>query len=185
MENRQKIVNKLVEIVEPVCADAGYELVDVQYTLGPQGWVVRVFIDYPEGNDTSSSGGGISFSDCERVSRELSAVLDVEDPIPQAYTLEVSSPGVARPLRTAEHFRRYIGQDARVTLSQGVDGRRKFHGTLVAVQPGQQPNEFIVAMEVDGKTYQLPVADVASANLVPNWDALIGKSSGKSARKQR
>ncbi len=179
--DRQKVTDRLIEIAEPVCAGAGYELVNVEYTMGPQGWVVRFFIDHRAG--TASPDSAISFADCEAVSRELSAVLDVEDPIPHAYSLEVSSPGVARPLRTAEHFRRFVGETAKVTLDKGVSGRRNFRGLLVGVEPEREAadRDFLIEIDVDGVKYKLPLSDVASANLVPDWDSLI---AGK-ARKQR
>lgn len=156
-----EIGKQLIEIVEPVVTAAGYELVDLQYRREQNGWVLRVFIDAP---------GGISFDDCERVSRELGPVLDVRDPVPQAYNLEVSSPGVARPLRTPEHFRRYAGQTAKVTLGAGINGRRNFKGTLVEVEGDDH-----VVIDVDGESYKLPVGDIRSASLVPDWNA-VGKS---------
>ena len=105
------VTERLRELAEPVAAGAGYELVDVQYRREQAGWVVRIFIDSPL---------GISFDDCERVSRELSAVFDVHDPVPQAYSLEVSSPGIDRPLTTAAHFQRFAGHEAKVALRSGL-----------------------------------------------------------------
>lgn len=164
MKDPKDIAAKLIGIVEPVCESAGYELVDLYYGRGPQGWVVRVYIDYLEGE------GSISFEDCEGLSRELGAVLDVEDPVPHAYSLEVSSPGVDRPLRKPEHFRRFLGQEARVSLKQAREGRKNFQGVLVEAEPET------VSIEVDGQTYRLPLSEVASAKLVPDWDAIL---SGK------
>jgi ribosome maturation factor RimP len=169
MATRESITERLLEIIEPVCASAGYELVDVQYTQSPAGWVVRVFIDHLPG--TAPGDGAISFTDCERMSRELSAVLDVEDPIPHAYNLEVSSPGLARPLRTAAHFERFAGEVVKVTTSRPLAGRRNFKGTLRGVA-----GEATIEMLVDGVLTQIPLADVASASVVPDWDALM---SGK------
>lgn len=170
---------KLIAIVEPVCLAAGYELVDIEYTRGPQGWVVRVFIDHPE-QPEKLAHGSVGFDDCERISRELGPVLDVEDPIPHAYSLEVSSPGIDRPLRTKEHFRRYLGQVAKVSLARTKDGRRNFKGKLVSVSGANGTT--VITMGVDGKEYELPLADIASANLVPNWDELMsqGKRPGTS-----
>jgi len=173
---RKQLTQKLIELAEPVCLGAGYELVDVDYTQGPQGPVVRVFIDRFD-RPENLTAGAISFADCERVSRELGPVLDVEDPIPHAYSLEVSSPGLDRPLRTAEHFRRYIGRVAKLSLARGLDGRRNFKGTLVSMSGGNGTT--IITMNVDGKDCDLPLADVASANLVPDWDNLMAKQ-GKS-----
>jgi len=156
------IRQRLIELVEPVCRDSGYELVDLRYVLEQGGWVLRVFIDLdPPGPDA------ISFEDCERVSRALSALLDVEDPLPNAYRLEVSSPGVDRPLRTAEHFRRQLGNTVKVTMDRGLDGRRNFSGTVVHVDGDT------VTLAADGQRHQLPIDDIAAARLVPDWDALM------------
>lgn len=161
---QQPATQALTELIEPVCVDAGYELVDLEYKQGGQGAVLRLYIDYPAGSDKS-----ISFADCEKLSRELSAILDVEDPIIQKYSLEVSSPGIDRPLRKPEHFRRFVGQEAKVSLRQGVDGRRNFKGLLVEVSESGSS----VTIEVDGEHYDLPLADLSSAKLVPDWDALM------------
>lgn len=158
--------DKLLKLAEPVCAGSGYEVVDLRYLRDQGGWVVRVFIDRA---DNAATGRGIGFEDCERVSRELSAVFDVEDPLAEAYRLEVSSPGVDRPLRTASHFRRFIAEKAKITLEHGVEGRRNFTGTLVAVED----DDATVAIDVDGVQYRLPIADIAVAKLMPNWDALM------------
>ena len=172
MPDSQAIIAKLLKIAEPVCSDNSLELVDIDYVRAGAGWVVRVYIDH-----AVPAAGGVDFSDCEHLSRELSAVLDVEDPIPHTYSLEVSSPGLDRPLRTAAHFRRFAGDDAKVTLRQGLDGRRRFKGRLVAVEPDAeapaQDSDVFVTMEVDGVEFRLPLADIASAKLVPDWDGVM------------
>ena len=150
------LVDKIRQIVTAPTEAAGYELVKVEWKHEPGGWVVRIFIDQPEGFH-----GGISHSDCERVSRELSAVLDVEDTIPHAYSLEVSSPGLDRPLVTPQHFRRFVGKRAKVRLQKGIEGRRNFSGTIVSVS--DQGTE--VTLDVDGRSYALPLEDLDSANL--------------------
>lgn len=164
---------QLIELAEPVCAGAGYELVDLDYTREQHGWVVRALIDRCE-----EHGAPIGFADCERVSRELSAVFDVEDPVPHAYRLEVSSPGLDRPLRTAKHFRRHVGEMAKIAMEPGATaehgGRRNFKGRLVAVEGNEEDAR--VAIEVDGVTYRLTVGDIAAARLVPDWDALFTKT---------
>src|SRR5437868_6856450 len=109
------MVDKIRSVVNGPVEGAGYELVEVEWKREPGGWVVRLFVDRSE--------GGFSLEDCERVSRDVSAVLDVADVIPQAYSLEVSSPGLNRPLRTVDHFRRFRGEKAKVRLVAGVDGR--------------------------------------------------------------
>lgn len=146
------LTDKIREVVTPPTEGAGYELVDVEWKREQSGWVCRVFIDRPD--------RGISHEDCERVSRELSAVLDVHDVIPQAYSLEVSSPGLDRPLRTVAHFSRFVGKKARVRMRQGVEGRRNFSGTIVGVSGGH------ALVEVEGQEFALPVADIERANLV-------------------
>lgn len=159
------LVDKLFGIVSPPVEAAGYELVDLEWKREPGGWVLRVYIDRPSGRPEGApgAGGAISHSDCERVSRQLSAVLDVEDVIPQAYHLEVSSPGVERPLRTPEHFRRFEGRKARVRLRHGVDGRRNFSGTIVGVTDGR------VRVDVEGGEVELPLDDLDKANLIFEW----------------
>ena len=106
--------HKLQSLVEPVVTGQGYELVDVEFKNELGAWILRVYIDKPHREDRLE--GGVGLDDCAQVSRELSAVLDVEDPIPQAYSLEVSSPGIDRPLRTAAHFQHFTGSEAKIQL---------------------------------------------------------------------
>src|SRR5687767_9579661 len=117
--------NKIREVVTPVAEGVGYELVDVEWKHEQGGWVIRCFIDHPR---------GISHEDCEQLSRQISATLDVHDVVPHAYNLEVSSPGLNRPLRTPDHFRRFVGQKARVKLKDGIEGRRNFAGRIVGAE---------------------------------------------------
>lgn len=145
------VADKVRDIIQPPIEAAGYELVDVHWKHEPGGWVLRVFVD---------GVGGISHIDCERVSREISVVLDVNDPITHQYSLEVSSPGLDRPLRTLEHFRRFVGDKAKVKLRQGVDGRRNFAGTILSVDPVAGT----VTLAVDGREFALPIADLEKAN---------------------
>ena len=173
MKTPADIRQSLLEIAEPVCRDSGYELVDIEYTSSPSGWVVRVYIDRRQDIAPPPGKGGIDFEDCEALSRQLGAVLDVEDPVPHHYSLEVSSPGLDRPLRTAEHFQRYLGEIAKVALREGLDGRRNFKGVLRALEPSPGPDAQVVVIDVDGTEFRLPIRDVASARLVPDWDALM------------
>ncbi|RMH39405.1 MAG: ribosome maturation factor RimP [Deltaproteobacteria bacterium] len=158
------ITAKLLALCEPVVEAAGYELVDVEYRRESHGWVVRVFIDHAGARQAAPIG----FDDCERVSRELGPVLDVEDPVPHAYHLEVSSPGISRPLRTAEHFRRAVGSTAKLALDRGLDGRRNFKGEIVEVD-----GDTVAVRVDDGRVYRLPLADLRSARLVPDWDEVL------------
>jgi ribosome maturation factor RimP len=165
MQDPRKTRQKLLEIAEPVCAGAGYELVDLRYVCEGS-WVVRVYIDRAA---EGSEPGGISFSDCEAISRELSAVFDVEDPVPHAYRLEVSSPGVERPLRTAAHFQRYTHERVRIALDVGLDGRRNFTGVLLGVDDSTTP---VVLIDVDGTQFRLPLDDISTAKVIPDWNRL-------------
>jgi ribosome maturation factor RimP len=126
-----------------------------------------------------SRAAGPSLEDCERVSRDLSAALDVADLIPHAYQLEVSSPGLDRPLRRERDFARFAGQNVRVRLVDGVEGRRNFSGTLRGAKDG------LVEVECDGRSYQLPVEQVAKANLVPDWEREFHRGGGGPAAPAR
>ena len=106
---------KLIALIEPLLGQLGYELVDLEYAPGRAHAVLRIFIDRPR-------GVGVGLDDCERVSHELSALLDVEDPVPSAYTLEVSSPGLDRVLRTPAHFQRFVGERVWVELKWPATG---------------------------------------------------------------
>jgi len=141
---------RLIALIEPLVGRLGYELVELEHTAGRGSAVVRLFIDRPE---------GVGLADCERVSREVSALLDVEDPIPTAYTLEVSSPGFDRVLRTQAHFARFVGSRVAVELSVPRAGRRRYTGTLVAA------DEAGIALEVDGERVPMSFAEIGKARL--------------------
>ena len=145
---------KLLELLTPEVAALGYELVELD-APGPGGsGTLRLYIDRDE---------GISVEDCERVSHRVSGVLDVEDPIPGHYVLEVSSPGMDRPLRTEEHFRRQQGHLAKIVLARGRPGRRRYKGRILGVEEGA------LALEVDGESIELALSDIESARLVPEF----------------
>ena len=181
MKSAAETAREIHRIVEPVCHANGYELVDVEYTRAQVGWVVRIYIDRPSEVPQTS---GISFADCERMSRELSTVLDVEDPVPHAYSLEVSSPGLDRPLRTAAHFQRYAGQTAKITMAEPLDGRKNFRGVIVGVEP-PGPEATQVVVSVDGSDFRLPISDIASARLVPDWDSIMKTHKESPARRSK
>ena len=145
------VADKVHALVAPAVEAAGYELVEAQWKHEQIGWIVRLLIDKP---------GGVGHSDCERVSREVSVLLDVHDVVPHAYHLEVSSPGLDRPLRTPAHFRKFLGKRARARLKAGVDGRRNFTGTIV------DADETRVILEVDGREHALSLGDLERATLV-------------------
>lgn len=153
---RRGLVDKkeLIELLEGPVRALGYELVDLDVHVGRNG-LLRVYID------SLDETQGVTLADCELVSGQLSAFLDVEDPLPGSYMLEISSPGVDRRLRTAEHFARFIGEEARVELKRPVDGRRKLRGRIVGVERQD------VSVDVDGVEWRVDVEDIATARLVP------------------
>src|SRR5689334_1249044 len=134
MSQTDPLRQRLVAIVEPVCHGSGYDLVDLRLKSEQGGWILRVYIDVKSepgvADDPEWWKHGVDVGDCADLSHELSAVLDVDDPIPQAYTLEVSSPGIDRPLRTVGHFERFTGSEIKVALAIPQGDRRNFRGIL-------------------------------------------------------
>lgn len=181
----RKEIDDLWRLLEPPIQGAGLELVELQWNREPEGWVLRVFIDRPEGPTLPGTGNAeegdeapvfepmyVSHEDCERVSRDLSATLDVADAIHHGYRLEVSSPGIDRPLRRERDFVRFAGAQARIRTTDPVLGRRNFSGVLLGAKDGE------VHIDCDGKTYPLPIAMIVRANLVPDWDAEFHRRAG-------
>jgi ribosome maturation factor RimP len=183
--SRNPLHQKLISIIEPVLEASGFELVDLRFLLEQGGWVLRVQVDLPLADVTDISqvpSDRVDLEDCENISRELSAVLDVEDPIPQAYHLEISSPGIDRPLRTAGHFTHFTGSEAKIQLAVPLhteSGERKnFKGVLKGVIDDK------VEILCDGHAFQLPLADIDHAKLVPDWDAVMHGKSGAGTAEQ-
>ncbi|MDH3989184.1 MAG: ribosome maturation factor RimP [Gammaproteobacteria bacterium] len=143
----------LTKLLEPVVEQLGFELADIEVRLGGQDGLLRLYID---------KDGGIDVEDCQSVSRQVSAILDVEDPLPGNYTLEVSSPGLDRTLTKPAHFQRFMGEDIRVKLRFPLEGRRNFRGAL------KSANEENIEVEVDGESHSLSLATIESARLVPS-----------------
>ena len=157
---KEEIVEKVRAIAAPLAAGEGLELVDVE--LGGAGGrtTLRLFID---------RDGGVSLDDCTSVSRAVSAALDVEDPIQGAYDLEVSSPGLDRPLRTPDHFARYAGEKIRVKAYGPIpelENRKTFVGTLRGFEDGR------AVVDVDGKLFPVPLEQIAKAHIEPRLDEL-------------
>ncbi len=142
-------------VVEPM----GFELVAVEYFQRGGGATLRVYIDHPD---------GIDLDDCTAVSHQLSGVLDVEDPLQGQYDLEVSSPGLDRPLVFPEHFRRFVGQRVKVRLAEKVEGRRNLEGVLLGLAE-DGPGDGTVRLEAEGRTWELPLGAVESARLIPDF----------------
>lgn len=148
------IQERLTELFEPVATALGCELWGVEYMAQGRRALLRVYIDKKD---------GIGVEDCEKVSRQVSSVLDVEDPIQSEYTLEVSSPGMDRPLFKLEQFKANVGEVVAVRLRLPFEGRRKFTGLLKGIE-----NDEIV-LEVDNEEYVLPYELVDKANIVPQF----------------
>jgi ribosome maturation factor RimP len=153
---------QLQAMVAPAVEALGYELWGLEFQSHGRPPLLRVFID---------SENGINVDDCAAASRQISAVLDVEDPISTEYTLEVSSPGMDRPLFTLDQFVRYVGEWIKVKLRVPFDGRRNFRGRLTGVEG----DEIVVA--VDDSEYLLPIELVEKANVIPQF---ASEKSGKS-----
>lgn len=143
----------LVGLLEPLLESLGFELVDLDLIVGKRG-LLRLFIDQE---------GGIDLADCELVSGQVGAFLDVEDVVPGSYTLEVSSPGLDRRLRTLDHFERFKGEEAKLELKRSHDGRRRLKGRLGGVE-GE-----LVVLEVEGEIWRLELPEIATARLVPQF----------------
>jgi ribosome maturation factor RimP len=146
---------RLMGLLEPTVSALGYELLGVEYLGQGIHSRLRVFIDSPN---------GIGLEDCETVSHQVSGVLDVDDPIRGQYSLEVSSPGLDRPLFRPEHFARFVGHRVKLRLHQPRNGQRNFHGRIASVENGQ----IYISMD-DGDQLALSMEEIEKANLVPEF----------------
>jgi ribosome maturation factor RimP len=144
--------DEIQKLIDPAIGRLGYELTDLEVRLGGQGGLLRLTIDKPD---------GIDLDDCEKVSHAISALLDVEDPVPGNYNLEVSSPGLDRKLTKVEHFQRFEGETLKITMRFPIDGRRRFRGKLLS------SNDENIVVEVDGESHSLPLTMIDTARLVP------------------
>jgi ribosome maturation factor RimP len=149
-------ITRIWELAAPLAHDQGMEIVDIelQHEGSRGGRVLRVYLD---------KEGGPNIDDLSRVSRQLSERLDSEDVVPGAYTLEVSSPGINRPLKTPEHFARFIGKRIRVRTRDKIDGRRSFLGVLEQVVADQ------ITLKQDGASVQIPFSSIEKSNYEPDW----------------
>ncbi len=158
MGRKEEILEKVRQLAAPLAAQEGMELVDVEFGGGGGRQILRIYIDRQ---------GGVSLEDCTSVSRALSAALDVEDPLQGSYDLEVSSPGLDRPLRTPEHFQKYAGEKVRVKTFGPLpecENRKTFVGILKGYENGK------VVVDVDGKVFNVPHGQVSKANVEPVFD---------------
>ena len=156
LEQAKLLTDRLTELLKPEIERLGYEFVALEYVGSGANAVLRIFIDHES---------GISLEDCEKVSREVGAVLDVEDPIPGEYNLELSSPGLDRPLTEPAHFDRYRGERIKIRMQKGFVGRRRLTGLLTGFE-----NDAVV-IDVDGEEHKMPFANVEMARLAPDYDA--------------
>ena len=167
----------IAELLSPTVASMGLELLGIEYLPAPGGATVRLYIDVPQAEAETRMVG---IEDCEAVSREVSAQLDVEDPITGNYTLEVSSPGIDRPLFGAAQFARFVGESAKVTLKLPQDGRRRLQGRILRVDGDT------VVFDLDGAEFAAVAANIEKARLVPDWVALgMAPAQDKSGRDLR
>ncbi|MDZ7851857.1 MAG: ribosome maturation factor RimP [Halomonas sp.] len=141
-------------LIEPVVSAMGFELWGIDHLSQGKHSRLVIYIDHPD---------GVSVDDCADISRQVSAVLDVEDPVPGEYRLEVSSPGMDRPLFTLEQFERYAGHVVAMKLRLPFDGRRKFQGLLAGVESDE------VLLQIDGEEYCFPIEGIDQARVVPQF----------------
>lgn len=149
---------QLIGLLEPAVEALGYELSDLELNIGHGRGLVRLFIDSDE---------GVTLDDCERVSHQVSGVLDVEDLIAGDYNLEVSSPGADRKLVKPEHFERFAGSVVKVRLRRLVDGRRRIKGQLLG------RDDEMIQIRLEGKDLSIPIEEIEVARLVPDWNEFV------------
>ena len=145
------VSDQIEQLIEIPIESLGYELVGVEHIKNGSNTVLRIYIDAEQ---------GISIEDCERVSHQVSGILEVEDPISSAYALEISSPGFDRPLFKARDFERFVGSVVKISMKLPVQGRRNFKGVLQGFEDGE------IVVLVDGEEYGLPLTKMAKARLV-------------------
>jgi len=174
--------DEIAALLSPTVVALGLELLGIEYLPAPGGATVRLYIDVPqaEAGRDDEAPRLVGIEDCESVSREVSAQLDVEDPITGNYTLEVSSPGLDRPLFGAAQFQRFIGETAKVTLKLPQDGRRRLQGKILRVQ------DQAIVFALDGGEFEAAAGNIEKGRLVPDWVALgLAPAIDKSGRDAR
>ena len=157
-------LQKLNELLQPLVEDLGYEFIGLEYNPNPKHSVLRIYIDHEN---------GVGIQDCEIVSRETAALLDVKDPIRSHYNLEVSSPGLDRPLFTPAHFSEFTGSEVQINLFAPQDGRRKFSGPILSA------GESSVSIEQDGSEVTLDYDNIAKAKLIPDYEKILAGHNTK------
>jgi ribosome maturation factor RimP len=158
----QSIVKQVESLVAPILEQMGYELVDVEYVSSYGRWILRLFVD---------KEGGVTIGDCARITEELGDLIDVKEFIRHEYNLEVSSPGLDRPLRKEKDLSLALGKKIKVRMAAPLEGRRNFTGILLRYEEG------ILSLEVDGQEVSLPWPDVAKANLIYEFKSTGGEKA--------
>lgn len=153
-----QITEQIEKLVQPLLEDLGYELVDLEYRREQRGWVLRFFLD---------KDGGINLDDCAKASREISSLLDVENILNTAYNLEVSSPGIERPLKKLSDFARFSGQLAQIKTLHAIDpaGHGKNHKTFVGILSGVEGDDVLLRLKKDAAAIHIAVQQIDKANL--------------------
>jgi ribosome maturation factor RimP len=156
-----QLIDRIRAIAERVAGSYGLEIFDVQFRRESQGWMLRIFLDVPSSDEVPAAPeASVSIQDCERVSREVSAILDVEETIAHHYTLEVSSPGLDRPLRGAHDYRRFTGRLAKIVVAEAVDNQKHFAGRLQGLA-----EDTVVIETAPGKRHSIPLSRITRARL--------------------
>lgn len=169
----QGIEARIRPLAQDVTSRAGCELVDVEYRREPGGWTLRLFID---------KEGGVSLGDCERVSREFGTIIEVEDPIPNRFNLEVSSPGLDRPLKKDDDFLGALGRRIRVVTRQPISGQRNFTGRLIWA--GSQEGSFGLRVRDDsGVDHEISMLSIDKARLIYEWPDEASRGAIKQGRR--
>lgn len=148
-------MNRLWELFEPVVNGMGYELIEIEYVPNPKYGVLRLYID---------SENGILIDDCSDVSHQISALIDVEDPLPGSFNLEISSPGMDRPLRKMQDFVRFEGEQVKIKTTVPQEGQRNFTGVIGPIE------DDALLLECDDRKVRLPMSMIDKARLVPSFD---------------
>jgi len=150
------VVGQVKNLITPIITDAQLELVDVEYTREGQVHYLRIFIDKPD---------GVTIDDCQTMSRECEVILDIEEIIHTQYILEVSSPGLDRPLRKKKDYNRFRDRLVNIRTYRAVDGRKKFLGRLIGLTDNQGTDTCVVTLRIDGSDVHIPYDMIASARL--------------------
>jgi len=150
----EEILDRVRMIADPILSSEGMDLVEIEYRRESKGWILRLYID---------KEGGVTLDDCARISQEVGRSLDVEDFISTPYTLEISSPGLTRPLKTEKDFMRYRDRLIKVRTIDPIENRRQFKGKLLGVSDNR------IEIEMEGGILQIPLSNVAKASLEIEW----------------